>query len=85
MIVDTLLEHAKLVYEENMVRKSKTLIGKKKVLVEKLPAGEFAKSDFLEISESIGIIKPTAEKYLKDLKALGKIVKLDHALYKKAA
>ena len=85
LIVDTLLEHVKIVYETAMQDQTEGIIGKKKLLLKSLPKEDFQKSTYIEISKTLGIKKPTAEKYLSDLQKSGNVIKLDHGLYRKAA
>ena len=85
LIVDTLLEHVKIVYETSMQDQTEGIIGKKKLLLNSLPKEDFQKSTYIEISKTLGIKKPTAEKYLSDLQKSGNVIRLDHGLYRKAA
>lgn len=85
LIVDTLLEHVKIVYETSMQDQTEGIIGKKRLLLNSLPKEDFQKSTYIEISKTLGIKKPTAEKYLSDLQKSGNVIKLDHGLYRKAA
>lgn len=85
LIVDTLLEHVKIVYETSMQDQTEGIIGKKKLLLNSLPKEDFQKSTYIEISKTLGIKKPTAEKYLNDLQKSGNVIRLDHGLYRKAA
>lgn len=85
LIVDTLLEHVKIVYETALQEQTKGIIGRKKILLESLPAQSFQKTKFLEISNKLNIKKATAEKWLNDFKTNGNVIKIDHGIYRKAA
>jgi hypothetical protein len=85
LIVDTLLRHVKIVYETTMQAQTNGIIGKKNMLIESLPDQNFQKMQYLALSSSLGIKKPTAEKWLNDLQKIGKIIRLDHGLYRKAS
>lgn len=85
LIVDTLLEHVKIVYETSMQDETSGVTGRKKILVQSLPPGDFQKSTYIEISQTLGIKKPTAERYLKDLQKTGTVIRLEHGRYRKAA
>lgn len=85
LIVGTLLNHVKVVYETTVQEQNSSIIGRKKMLFESLPTEKFQKSEFLGVSNGLGIKKPTAEKWLNDLQKMGKVVRLEHGLYHKAA
>jgi hypothetical protein len=86
LIVDTLLEHVKVVYETSLQEQTNgSITGMKKLLADSLPVQNFQKTQYLEISKKLGIKKPTAEKWLTDLQKVGRIIKLDRGLYRKAA
>jgi hypothetical protein len=83
LIVDTLLEHLKVVFRDIMKQGAKKGKGKKELLIEKLGTEKFEKSTYLKVVDSLGIKQPTGEKWLKDFQAEGKIIKIDHGWYQK--
>ena len=85
LIVDTLLQHTKFVFENVINKKSNGMIGKKKQLAQTLPKDKFQRAQYLEIAAKLSITKATADFWLKDFQKKGIVSKLEHGLYQKAA
>lgn len=74
LIVDTLFEHLKGIFQEVMPSGVEKLNGKQQQLYNKLP-DRFKRSEFLSIADALKIKKATANKYLVDFQKAGLMIK----------
>ena len=85
LIVDTLLDHIKVVFEQMIQDQGDFKLNARhnKIFV-KLP-DKFKKSDYLQITDLMNIPKPTANKYLLEMQKAGVIHKVEeqHGWYQK--